>query len=128
MTVRNITGGFQATEIYSLDRWIIVGSDHMTSSHVPEDTGVFFIPLYSPLQRSRFLPRSDLSMYQVQNDSSVDEGDINESADYNLLEAPNDVWMPNRTVTGISRMLTLPEAPRPVKHPTKVSCGRVLRT
>ena len=126
MTVRNITGGFQVTGIYPLDRGIIVGSDHMISSHVPEDTGLAFIPLYSPLRRSKFLPRSDVSMYQVQNDSVVDEGDITESADYNSLVAPNDVWMPNGTVTGISRMLALPEAPRPVKHPTKVSCGRVL--
>ena len=130
MTVRNITGGFQATEIYPLDRGIIVESDHMASSHVPEDTGLFFIPLYSPLQRSRFLPHSDVhvSMYQVQNDSSVDEGDITESADYNSLVAPNDMWMPNKTATGISRMLALPEAPRPVKQPTKVSCGRVLKS
>ena len=126
MTVRNITGGFQATEIYSLDRWIIVGSDHMTSSHVPEDTGITFIPLYSPLRQSRFLPRSDVSMYQVQNDSSVDEEDITESADYNSLVVPDDVWMPNGTVTGISKMLALPEAPRAVKHQTKASCGRVL--
>ena len=76
MTVRNITGGFQVTEIYPLNRGIIVGSDHMTSSHVPEDTGITFIPLYSPLRQSIFLPRSDVPMYQVQNDSIVDEGTL----------------------------------------------------
>ena len=125
MTVRNITGGFQVTVIFPLDRGIIVGSGHMTS-HVPADTGLTFIPLYSTLRRSRFLPQSDVFMYQVQNNSSVNEGDITESADYNSLVVPNVVWMPNGTATGISKMFALPdhEEPRPVvKHPTKVSCG-----
>ena len=45
-------------------------SDYMTSSHVPMDT------VYSPLWRSRFLPHSDVSMYQVWNDSGVDEGTL----------------------------------------------------
>ena len=126
MTVRNVTCGFQVTVIYPLDRGIIVGSDHMTS-HVPADTGLTFIPLYSTLWRSRFLPHSDVFMYQVQNNSSVDDGDITESADYNSLVVPNDVSMPNGTATGISKMFALPEEPRlVVKHPTKVSCGRVL--
>ena len=97
-----------------------MGSDHMTSSRVPMDT------VYSPLRRSRFLPHGDVSMYQVQNDSGVDEGTLLSLLTTIYFVAPNDVWMPNRIVTGISRMLALPEAPRPVKHPTKVSCGKVL--
>ena len=51
MTISNIVSGFKVTGVYPVDREALLGP--FTPSPLPEETGLAYIPLYSPLIRRK---------------------------------------------------------------------------
>ena len=65
MMVGNITGGFKVTGVYPLNRSAFCVPDN--SENLPKETGLVFIPLYSPAgKRTKEVSQDDFTMEEIE--------------------------------------------------------------
>ena len=124
MTPHNIFAGFQATGVYPFDRCRIqvkVPEDKRPKfqpESLAERTGLVYIPLYSPLQRSG----SELS------DSRSDHSPLQRSLSMGNISnySPVTPVIRLKKATSVSRFLNTPLAPSKIPTKSVKSCGKVL--
>ena len=153
MTISNIVSGFRVTGIYPIDREKLL-EPLINPSQLTQDTGLAYIPLYSPTVRSKRttsrIGSGDMkSSFEICGEEVAftkeelavfekwfDNGDnVTDNSRYSLWlsnfhpmssAAASHVWMQCKQSSGLSKLLSLPAPPckRPTVKPK--SCGRVL--
>ena len=117
MTIANITSGFRVTGIYPFNREVFSFlDDHSEETTLSKDSGLAFIPLYSPASK-RTLPAPSLPL--------EDQLDLDEES---FLDEPDleHVWLQPLQSTAVSKFLQYPSPPSRLPTFNPKSCGRVL--
>lgn len=151
MTIGNITGGFRVTGVYPVNRDVF--SSLGDGAELPRESGIPFIPLYSPA--SKHAPRLSVhelwaAMDQDNDDEDEDEGftedecvqfqrrydngyDLVTDSRYNLWlkkyhpnAASRRVWMQPVQCTAVSKFLRYHSPPSHIPGSSPKPCGRVL--
>ncbi len=148
MTITNVVSGFRITSIYPCNRQALL-ERISTSSSLAEETGLAYIPIYSPSVRrttSRTGHGEDVNVVSTGYlEFSEEEVDLFEEWFQEGLNVANDdrystwlscfhptssaashVWMRPVQSTGISRFLSYPTPPSKLPTFNPKTCGRVL--
>ena len=132
MTVGNITGGFKVTGVYPLNRSTFCVPDN--SENLPEETGLAFIPLYSPAgKRTKEVSQDDFTMeeielFQIRYENGYDISTDSRYNDWLAKYHPESERMKllKSTCSSVSQFLHIPSPPSTIPTFRPKSCGRVL--